>query len=193
MDKGNKSRWQAFGGGGWREMMFVYYFGKFFGVCGAFFGGRISERGQLGFWAPVACPGRSGPIVHIVCQLSLGDLQPLDVGIPVVLLFPALLNILVFMFIHFAIGANTVQNCSMTAILRPFFVSNTIFIHFFFFISFESEHKIDTTSLYVNSLQRSLNSSYKVTSFITSWKALLSKGQLRTMFGQANILRKRCD
>ena len=74
-----------------------------------------------------------------------------------------------FMFIHFAIGANTVQNCSMSAILRPFFVSNTIFIHFFFFISFESEHKIDTTSLYVNSLQRSLNSSYKVTSFITSW------------------------
>ena len=95
MGKGNKSRWQAFGGGGWREMMFVFYFGKFFGVCGAFFGGRISERGQLGFWAPVACPGRTGPIVHIVCQLSLGDLQPLDVGIPVVLLFPALLSILV--------------------------------------------------------------------------------------------------
>ena len=51
--------------------------------------------GQLGFWAPVACPGRTGPIVHIVHQLSLGDLQPLDDGIPVVLLFPALLSILV--------------------------------------------------------------------------------------------------
>ena len=60
--------------------------------------------GQLGFWAPVACPGKTGPIVHIVHQLSLGDLQPLDVGIPVVLLFPALLSIL-----------------TLTVILRPFF------------------------------------------------------------------------
>ena len=123
----------------------------------------------MGFWAPVACPGRSGPIVHIVHQLSLGDLQSLDFGIPVVLLFPALLSILV---VHVHTLCNWCKYCPELLFdchITTLFVSNTIFIHFFFFIGLESEHKIDTTSLYVNSLQRSLNSSYKVTSFITSW------------------------
>ena len=128
--------------------------------------------GQLGFWAPVACPGRTGPIVHIVHQLSLGDLQPLDVGIPVVLLFPALLSILV---VHVHTLCNKCNYCLELLFgyhITTLFVSNTIFAHLIFFISFGSEHKIDIKLILhccINSLQRSLNSSYKVTSFITSW------------------------
>ena len=101
----------------------------------------------MGFWAPVACPGRSGPIVHIVHQLSLGDLQPLDVGIPVVLLFPALLSILV---VHVHTLCNICKYCPELLFdchITTLFVSNVIFVHFFFFNSFE-EHRIDITSLY---------------------------------------------
>ena len=193
MGKGNKSRWQAFWGGGWREMMFVFYFGKFFGVCGAFFGCRISERGAVGILGTSRLSRQKWPNCPHCLPIVFGWLTATGRWDPCGFTFSCPIE---YFGCSCSYTLQLVQILSRIALWLPYYDHFLCQIRFLFTSSSSLALNQSIKLILhrcINSLQRSLNSSYKVTSFITSWKALLSKGQLRTMFGQANILRKRCD
>ena len=175
MGTGNKSRWQAFWGGGWREMMFVFYFGKFFGVCGAFLGGRISERGAVGILGTGCLSRQNWPNCPHCPPIVFGWLTATGRWDPCGFTFSCPIE---YFGCSCSYTLQLVQILSRIALWLPYYDHFLCQIRFLYTSSSSIALKSIELILHrcINSLERSLNSSYKVTSFITSWQALLSKG-----------------